>query len=893
MKIYKDNYTQKISFPLGGIGTGAIGLSGSGRLVDWEIFNRPNKLSYNGMSHFVVKAESNGKVIDARVLNGGFQGDLTGESGSFGFGPKRESMAGVPHFRNWEFHGEFPFAKIIFSDEKFPGIVTLTAFNPFIPLNDNDSSIPCAMFDIRIENSSDDEISYTVALVVANPWKQKSQNKFTAQNKSKMITLKNCAVTPDCIEYGDITMATDSREVSYQENWFRGSWFDSLGVYWRELQSTGVFINRSYGIFDDATMPGGITDGSAHAVLAAHLPVVSGTAGSTRMVITWNVPNCHNYWSGNLEDGENCWKNYYATRWTDSQASAGYVLDQWDRLANDSMAFATALNDSTIPEPFIEAAGANISVLKSPTCLRLEDGSFYAFEGCTADAGCCEGSCTHVWNYAYALPYLFPNLERTMRDLDYQYNLKDNGEMPFRLMLPPGRESSYRACADGQFGNIIKVYREWKISGNNAWLKNLWPKVKKSLEYAWHPDNEDRWDPEQCGVLTGRQHHTLDMELFGPNSWLSGFYLAALKAAAEMAEFAGEPADASRYLEIYKKGRATLNNELFNGEYFQQRVDLNNRNILDAYAGSTGCANKKHRQTIFEAYWNDEHREIKYQIGDGCEIDQMLGQWHANLIGLGDIFDHEKAVSALRSIYLYNFKPDMRDYFNPCRLFCLENESGTVMCEWPDGRYKPWVPLTYAEETMHGFEYAAAGQMVQYGMIDEATQIVKAVRDRYNGSNRNPWNEIECGSNYARSMASFAFIPIFSGFKCDMGKGEITYNPVMRGKSFRSFWTAGGAWGIFKVDSTHIELQLLYGGLALKILNLPFWTATAASRSGGKVEFTSRAGRMIFSECLNLRREESLKISGALSVRDKKLFHSQTSNCDPADTFKTLEHKLK
>ena len=208
-----------------------------------------------------------------------------------------------------------------------------------------------------------------------------------------------------------------------------------------------------------------------------------------------------------------------------------------------------------------------MSVLKSPTCLRLENGEFYAFEGCGINNGSCEGSCTHVWNYAFALPFLFPALERSMRELDYAYNQHEDGGMEFRLPLPLGRSRApFRSCADGLMGGVIKFYREWKIMGDDEWLKKWWPKVKKSLEYAWAPTNADQWDPGMTGVLTGRQHHTLDMELFGPNAWLNNFYLAALKAAAEISRHLGESEDAEKYTRLYENGRAFTERELWNGE---------------------------------------------------------------------------------------------------------------------------------------------------------------------------------------------------------------------------------------------------------------------------------------------------------------------------------------
>jgi len=868
VKIYQDKYRRNISFPLGGIGTGCIGLSGTGRLIDWEIFNRPNKLSYNGMSHFAVKAERGGKVLDVRVLNGPYLGDRSGSPKTFGFGPPRETMAGVPHFRECEFRGEFPFAELVFTDPKFPGRVILSAFNPLIPLNSLDSSIPAAMFTIRFENLTEQDIDYSVFLTVANPGKIKSHNVFAKEQEWRMLHLRNLGIAPEDADYGDICLATDSPDVSYQENWFRGSWFDSLGVYWRELNTPGRLTNRSYGIIDDATLPGGITDATAHAVLAVHLSCSAGQSVLTRMAISWNIPYCHNYWDKKVNDEDlrkqrlpKYWKNFYATQWSNAMGSAAYVLHCWSRLEQETRAFAAALYNSTLPDPFIDAIGANLCILKSPTCLRLEDGSFYAFEGCTTDSGCCEGSCTHVWTYAYALAFLFPDLERSIRELEYSFNLGENGEIPMRLMLPLGRQSPYRACADGQFGTIIKVYREWKRSGDDKWLKKLWPGVKRSLEYAWHPGNEDRWDPEQCGILTGRQHHTLDMELFGPNSWLSGFYLAALKAAAEMALAMGETVNAELYTNIYEKGRKTLNTELFNGEYFQQHLCLNDRNILAPYSASSGCANKDHHETIYDAYWDKEHSEIKYQIGDGCEIDQIIGQWHAWLCGLGEIFDRDKAVSALRAIFRHNYKPVLAEHFNPCRLYGLEDESGTVMCEWPTGCYKPWVPLTYAEETMHGFEYALAGQMVQYGMMDEAVLIVKAVRDRYDGDRRNPWNEMECGSNYARSLASFAFIPAFSGFKCDMTKGELEFNPVGIGKGFKSFWSVASAWGKIEATGNSVVLKVLYGELTLSMINLPFIKVQCICNPENQRVIIDGTGKIVFPDGIKLCRDEELVIT--------------------------------
>ena len=863
--VYRKEKTKEISFPLGGIGTGCIGLAGNGRLIDWEIFNRPNKGSNNGFSHFAIKAESQGKVLDARVLNGdlapGYMGPQGGPNfGCYGFGPHRTTLAGVPHFAEAEFRGEYPFAELRFLEEAFPGAVNMTAFNPLIPLNDRDSSIPGAFFAIEVENTSDHEITYTVACSLNNPLPVGSTvNTYQAAGAVKGIHLTSSSLQQDDLQYGDLCAATDAETVSYQEYWYRGSWFDNLGTFWRDFTRPGPLKNRSY----DA--PGGEVSGTNPgadvATLAAHVTLPAGAKGTVRFVITWNFPNAYNYWNPDTEDccsTETCdcesqptvWKNYYATQFSGSLDSARYALDSWERLNGETRLFHDALFGSTLPPVVLDAISANISILKTPTCLRLEDGSFYGWEGCHTDAGCCEGSCTHVWNYAYALPFLFPKLERSMRDLDFQYNQREDGCMTFRLQLPLGRDRTTmrpglvfgHACADGQFGGVIKMYREWKISGDSEWLRGHWPAVRRCIEYAWAPTNEDKWDADKDGVLEGRQHHTLDMELYGPNSWLTGFYLAALKAGAEMAEFLGEADTAAEYRTLFAKGKAWVDEHLFNGEYYHQVVDLKDRSQLHRYKGTTIRGG-----TTDSLYWNSETEEIKYQVGEGCGIDQVLAQWHANLCGLGEIFDRDQTKTALRSLFRYNFKESFRDFFNPCRLYSLNDEAGMVICDWPEGTYKPAVPVPYAEETMYGFEYQAGIHMIQEGLVDEGLQVVAAIRERFDGEKRNPWNEFECGSNYARSMASYALLPTLSGFTFNMAEGRVGFDPIeLQPGPFTAFWCLDCGWGTVKVTDDSVSLKVLYGQLPLERLQLPAALANRAvagvTLAGDDVDYAAAAG---------------------------------------------------
>jgi uncharacterized protein (DUF608 family) len=863
MGIYVGEKTKEISFPLGGIGAGCIGLAGDGRLIDWEIFNRPNKNSFNGFTHFAIKAEDDQKVIDSRVMQGLLQPPYigTGERWvGYGHGVNRMTFSGFPQFENHEFIGEFPLANIKLSDNNFPGLVNITAFNPFIPLNDKDSSIPASFFEIEVKNTTNKELNYTVNFAVCNPLQGKNVNKHNKINNINLINMSN-QLEEDDYNYGNLSVATDSPDVNYQEYWFRGRWFDNVGIYWREFSSFGPYKNRSYN--QESERKQEHLSGNDVCMISSTISVKPLESRKVKYVLSWYLPNCYNYWDEFVDEPEykdsskNRWKNYYASLFDDSADVAKYCLSNWDRLYTETLTFKNALFNSTLPEEVIDSISANISILKSPTCLRLDNGEFYGWEGCLKDHGSCEGSCTHVWNYAYALPFLFPKLERSMRDLNYKYNQKENGEMVFRLRLPLGRKpSNFRACADGQFGDVIKIYREWKICGDTEWLKSNWKAVKKSIEYAWNPNNKDQWDPNKSGVLTGRQHHTLDMELFGPNSWLTGFYLAALKAGAEIAEFLGEDETAQEYRSIFNKGKEWVDNNLFNGEYYHQLINLEDKKILEQFI-------TKDDNTAIEDYWNNESNEIKYQVAEGCIIDQVLAQWHANNIGLGEIFDRNNTKKALHSLYKYNYKSSMLNFYNPCRIYSLNNESGIIICDYPENIYKPIVPVPYAEETMNGFEYQSAIHMIQEGMINEGLEIVKAVRDRYDGYKRNPWNEFECGSNYARSMASYALLHTLSGFEFDMVNKVIGFNPIINKDNFKSFWCISTAWGTFEINENSVKLNILYGDIELKSLKLPFIKdiITTVKNNDDKIDFTFDNGIITFNNPINIKQDTSLIIT--------------------------------
>lgn len=838
--IYEKQKTKSIIFPLGGIGTGSIGLTGNGELSDFEIFNRPNKNSKNGYSHFAIKATVNGKST-VKVLQGDTSENLMGEHCAsrafhgYGFGPRGETLAGFPHFREVTFDGTFPTAKLTFTDEDFPAVARLAAFNPFIPHDEYNSSLPAAFFEWEIENTQDTEVSFAIAGTLRNPANPSVNEKLSEKGFSG-IFLKHGAKNDTEVGYSDLTLLCDGEDTAVQEYWYRGSWNDGATTYWRNLSELERVPERSYADAGNAD----------HGTVVSYFKLSAGEKKKVRFVISWNVPIYENYWSESRKKEEfYTWRNYYATQFKDSFATAKYALDNFDSLYAKTELFSNTLQSCNLPDSVKDAISANLSVIKTPTALRLEDGSFWGWEGGKELFGSCMGTCQHVWNYAYAMPYLFPRLERSIRENTFKYALMDSGASGFRIELPPRREmNTERPCVDGQMGEVIKCYREWKLSGDNEWLKKNSESIFKMLEYAWSPENPDRWDADCDGVLEGRQHHTLDMELFGPSSWLEGFYLLALDCGSKMARALGETDRAEKYTELYAKGKAWMNENLFNGKYFFQKVDLKDKALLDSF-GAT------------ERYWNYEAEEIKYQVADGCIIDQMLADFHAVLIGVDGVFDKDKKKTALEGLYKFNYKASMRDMVNIWRNFAINDEGGTIICSYPDGVKLPAIPIPYCDETMTGFEYALAVLMIAEGYIEEGEIMVKAIRDRYDGEKRNPWNEIECGSNYARSMASFALMPIYAGFSFDMTEGYIGFAPINGDGKY--LYSVKDSWGSAELTNGVFTLASYGNPLTLNSISVPNADKiTEVSVDGSKVCFTARDGR-IFLDGAVINKELILK----------------------------------
>lgn len=506
-------------------------------------------------------------------------------------------------------------------------------------------------------------------------------------------------------------------------------------------------------------------------------------------------------------DVEATYRPWYSERFKSLNEVIGYWDANQAMLEKNSRLFSGAFYSSSLPAEVLEAVAANLTILKSPTVLRQWDGRFWAWEGCQDSFGSCHGSCTHVWNYAQALPHLFPSLERTLRETEFRVSQNTEGHQNFRVNLPiSAPPHNFHAAADGQLGGIMKVYREWRISGDTQWMKDLFPAVKKSLDYCIRT-----WDPLHKGYLEEPHHNTYDIEFWGPDGMCTSFYLGALTAFIEMGKELKQPV--KEYTALLSKGKKYMETALFDGEYFIQKIQwegLQAPNPVDVMS--------------FGGSYSEEALKLlkeegpKYQYGTGCLSDGILGMWMASVCGLDEVLDNEKVRSHLVAVHKYNLKHDLIDHFNPQRpVYACGKDGGLLLCTWPKGGMLS-LPFVYSNEVWTGIEYQVASHLMMKGEVEKGLDIVRECRERYDGRVRNPFNEIECGHWYARAMASYGMLQGLTGVRYD-AVDKTMYIDSKIG-DFKSFISTDTGFGTIEWKAGKPVLNVVYGNIDVKRYNV-------------------------------------------------------------------------
>jgi uncharacterized protein (DUF608 family) len=800
-KSYTGEYLNRIAFPVGGIGAGMFCLEGTGAISHMSVRNRPQVFNEPCMFAAIsLKGFENGaKVLEGPVPGWKRFGQPNSGNGSPG------ATYGFPRFSDASFIARFPFAAIKLHDSDLPLEVELTGWSPFIPTDADNSSLPVGALEYSIVNTGPTKIEAVFSYSSVNFMKQNNGlNRIRPVAGGYILTEEGTKDKPG--SKGDFAIFTNEPDAVVDNCWFRGGWWDPLTITWETIQKGQT--RSADAVETDA--PGA----------SVYIPFTleSGGKKTIRIMMAWYVPD------SNLKLGEDskepekgecsdplcsCKDPFYRPWYTSKFQNVEEVVSYWKANYSDLMARSGLFRDSfyntTLPDEVIEAIAANLTILKSPTVLRQRDGRLWSWEGCSDNSGCCAGSCTHVWNYAQALPHLFPSLERTLRETEFGADQDSEGHQTFRAALPIRPvATTFHAASDGQLGGIMKMYRDWRISGNTEWMKKMYPRVAESMDYCIRT-----WDPRSTGTLEEPHHNTYDIEFWGADGMCTSFYLGALKAICEMGSYIGQ--DVVKYNELYERGRKAIENDLYNGEYFIQKIKWEGLSAPDPVKASASA---------FSTNYSVEGLKVlqaegpKYQYGNGCLSDGVLGAWIARMCGLGNIIDSVKVKSHLNSVYKYNFRKDLSDHSNPQRpSYAFGNEGGLLLCTWPKGDALS-LPFVYSNEVWTGIEYQVASHLMLSGETEKALGIVRTARDRYDGRFRNPFNEYECGHWYARAMSSYGMLQGLTGIRYDAITCELLINS--HSGDFTGFISTETGFGNAGIKNGKPFLNVKFGDITVK-----------------------------------------------------------------------------
>ncbi len=799
---FEGRQLRMIAFPLGGVAAGSISLGGRGQLRDWEIFNRPNKGFRPRYAFASIWAQVGHQAPVARVLESRIQPPYEGPDGL-----GADNAPGLSRLESAIFIGAYPLARIEFHDRALPVKVQVEALSPFIPHDGDASGLPVTMLHYRVWNPGSTTARVSIAFSIENPVLAPALDKSADQRRNEYRTQQNLAgllMSNPGIPAGDPmsgnfalgALPNAETQVSHWLGWPQGRWWNAPLLFWDQFSKDGQLSAQP----DPHDVIG---------VICLEAAIAPGREASFPFMLGWCFPNRTPEWCGwdaPPGEGGTIIGNHYAARFSDAWQAVAHAAANWDSLESRTKSFAAAFAESSLPAQVKDAASANLSTLATTTCFRTADGEFHAFEGSGNTSGCCFGNCTHVWNYETVTPHLFPAVARSLRKSAFGYSMDEAGAMHFRQLLPDGKARSTNAAADGQMGQIVHAWLDWKLSGDLEWLRGLWPRIKKAIEFAWVSGG---WDSSRRGVLDGVQHNTYDVEFYGPNPMCSIYYLAALRAGAEMAEAAGDSNAARDYHNLYERGSQWIDANLFNGEFYVQKIrGIPAAEIAPSLRGGMGA---------------EDTEKPEYQVGDGCLIDQLVGQYLADAGNLGSLVAPEHIRKTLQSIYGYNAKPTLVTHDNVARTYALNDEAAVVVCDYGKAQ-RPRIPFPYYSEAWTGLEYTLAALMINWGMVEEGIECVHNTRMRYDGEKRNPWDEAECGHHYARAMSSWSTLLALSGFAYDGAAASIVAVPRLPHDRFDCFWATGTGWGTFLYRNEpargHFSLKVIEGKLICRSLEI-------------------------------------------------------------------------
>ncbi|MGH9513287.1 MAG: GH116 family glycosyl hydrolase [Terriglobales bacterium] len=696
-----DGYWQ--GAPVGGFGAGTFSRTYRGDFARWHIKGGVHKYQTVWANQFAMyqKVEGEAQGI-AQVLTAGHPENNELKSWQWDY----PVGAG-------DYYSLYPKSWYDYRWDKFPAHVTLEQFSPVLPNNYRESSYPVAVYRWHAENPTDKTVTVSVLLSWSNMlgWFRDfsgnmngaldagNHNRFVTKNETGIGQMKGIVfdrIHPNGVRDdwdGQMTIASlesPGVEITYQTTFVP----ETSDQIWKPFAADGRLSNS-----DQSWVSSGEHLAGA---IAVRFTLKPGEKRVIPMVIAWDLPIVT---FGSGRKWYRHYTNFYGTSGTNSWQIARDGLLNSSQWSDQIDAWqAPYINDESKPlwfrgmlfnEMYILADGGSFwghpvdSGAKSPDIFSFLECFDYPFYS-TLDVRF-YGSMPLVkfWpdidkqvlrQFSATVPqnltgkYLWIWKSRQAGSLHFRVR-KAKGAVPHDLGIPQEdpffqvNSFSWQNTNDWKDLNskfVLMIYRDYVFTGrkDTEFLRATWPSIQEALQHLQQYDRTGDGLPQNDDY----PDQTYDVWIVhGESAYCGGLWLAALRAAEEIATVLGDKAAATKYHAMFLKGQDTYISKLWNGKYF--RYDT-----------------------------MSEYR-------DDVQADQLAGQWYANMTGLGDLVPREMQLKALKKIYDLNV------------MKFANGEMGAVNGMGPDGSMI--TTNEQVQEVWTGTTFGLAALMLSDGMKDE------------------------------------------------------------------------------------------------------------------------------------------------------------------------------
>ncbi|HTL70293.1 MAG TPA: GH116 family glycosyl hydrolase [Candidatus Eisenbacteria bacterium] len=506
------------------------------------------------------------------------------------------SVQNLPTARDVHFEGVFPRASLLFREPRLGLEVKLDVFSPWIPGDVKHSSLPACFFSLTAKNLLRRPVDAAFLFIgrnICGEWCVGRKNRVVEERDYLHLDFSNADPS-----------SRDVRQGALRFSFVKKGWQTSFLESWNAVTRNFSFDSRNISLeaWPSFAEEGRLPDRRSHSIVqgenqelcgavAARRTIAPGGSSKLSFTASWFFP-------------KHPLGHRYSAWFKGAPEVARYVLPRRKSLEAAQRRVERAVFSLPFPEWFNESLLANLAPFNSSSWF-VRDGRFSFYE---APIICPLMGTLDVGFYgSIPLSYFFPELEKSLirQFADAQ---RPDGYVPHdlgknRLDLP-SNGTTFHFWKDLNPKFILMVYRDWLWSGDDAFLRGLYPHIKRALAWTKSTDHDGNGLPDNEGA-----DQTFDLwGFFGTNAYTSSIYLAALLATERIAQRLNDAAYARQCRSDFTRGSASFERELWNGRFF----------------------------------------------GEYCALSQLNGQWYANLLRLGPIVERAKIKKALAAVLRYN-----------------------------------------------------------------------------------------------------------------------------------------------------------------------------------------------------------------------------------------------